>query len=86
MGGVEDDCIGREVRPRGDLGRACGVDWLEEVVWQEVLVVAMAVHDRVRAAADADRRSVSNWVAVACERALDAAPQAERSAESEAIR
>jgi uncharacterized protein (DUF1778 family) len=28
------------------------------------------IYDRIRAAADADRRSLSNWIAVACERAL----------------
>lgn len=29
------------------------------------------VHDRIKAAAAEDRRSLSNWVAMACERALD---------------
>jgi predicted HicB family RNase H-like nuclease len=42
------------------------------------------LHERVREAAEADRRSVSNWVAVACERALENDPQLRAVAESEA--
>jgi uncharacterized protein (DUF1778 family) len=30
------------------------------------------LHERMKAAAAADRRSLANWVAVACERAMDA--------------
>lgn len=30
------------------------------------------IYERIRSAATADRRSLSNWVAVACERALSA--------------
>lgn len=39
---------------------------------------------RIRAAAEADRRSVSNWVALACERALDAGEAPEPESEGEA--
>jgi predicted HicB family RNase H-like nuclease len=30
------------------------------------------IYERIRTAATADRRSLSNWIAVACERNLDA--------------
>jgi predicted HicB family RNase H-like nuclease len=41
-----------------------------------------AIHARVRAAAARDRRSLSNWVAMACEKALEAAEHAQDSADS----
>ncbi len=34
------------------------------------------LYERMREAAATDQRSISNWVVVACERALDASPQA----------
>jgi predicted HicB family RNase H-like nuclease len=37
------------------------------------------VHDRIKAVAAADRRSLSAWVTVACEKALESA-EAERAA------
>jgi hypothetical protein len=40
------------------------------------------IYDRMKAAAEADRRSLSNWVAVACERALVSSPQPEQATES----